>query len=139
MAVLHDQRAKLVARLCDGFNPVTKALEKLDLLHADFGEIPDAQPCIGCSGQTEKGLVEYEYDYRRSNDARITLAKGLPGYRCVICNAESQSPRLFATFIEAIAEGFAAAGDPRLQDELREPRADPHTIGVISGHDARTR
>lgn len=134
MIGIHDTSAKLAGRICDRFHPLTKALEHLDSLSAEFDQIPSPPTCLGCGSQTDKALVDYEHDYKSSGDTRITIARALPGYRCGNCHAESRDPRLSDAFLENIAAGFAAAGDTRLQESLRKPRMDPRTIGVITDH-----
>jgi hypothetical protein len=116
------------AKVSDRFNPITSAYKQLESLTATLVELPPEQCCYACGGPTTKALIDYEYDCSASDGSRITLAKALPGYRCVTCSAEYRDGALSERFLAILATAFATAGETRLQEALERRSSDPRMV-----------
>src|SRR5438067_1431486 len=90
---LREEAVKLAAKVCDSFHPLSSVYKQLEALTGTLEEISRARPCDGCGGSTTKTFIDYQYDYRQSNDTRLTVSKALPGYRCDTCQVEMGDPQ----------------------------------------------
>lgn len=103
-------------------DPIAIAVKRLEALQVDESQLAPASPCYSCGAPTEIALVDYEHDYLRTGDVRVTLVKALPGFRCTACYLEYPSTPFTDAFLETLAAGFASAGDTKLQEKLRLSR-----------------
>ena len=77
-------------------------------------------------------MVDYEYDCLIGGDARVTIAKKLPGYWCDQCQADYHDGTLDALFLNIVAEATTALGDTTLAETLRRQESNPREYTVSS-------
>ena len=79
-------------------------------LSACLDDIPAADVCYACGRMTVKMPVPYEYEYRCNDSTLVTVAKTLPGYRCLDCQVDYLDPTLSAQFLALVGHAIAGLG-----------------------------
>lgn len=114
------------------FRASVDAIEEFGAMSARPEDIPEAEPCYACGGPTVKASIDYETTYECNEASHVTATKGLPGYRCELCDAAYVDPGLDDRFLGIVAQSLAGLASPQLQDALERRDEDPHSFTIFT-------
>lgn len=112
---------------------LTGALPELDKLNP--GPVPvNTENCISCGSETKAQDIPYTYEWQLSETFGVTIAKSLPGSRCVnvYCDIPYMQTNLRENFLDAVAMGLSRLGDNTLLRERMVRASDPSNYRSFS-------